>query len=371
MKKQLTLKQKIVRASRDVKRKLKALKQGAVQSDIAEEKRWKPLLEPLKDLKSVTSTVIDQQKQLKKEPKNENFEKSNQPSFIEDDTGLKMGDEPSWFFGPHSSARVPETPNLTPKLPKTSTALPHVVNPLTFDVEPPSPPEKSTYENQPELPLSQELHASLLDLSKNPIQYMESDDFKSTFDSFSKLHGTLAARYLTKVIMDKDSHDTTFGVTVSPSDGQFRLGSTQIDFDANSSVHLPNTKIFKGTQGLFELLFLAVPDLKLITQEDLQNYKNILLLTNVHRVGFKATGKLRSSRKYKYMKIISPMFKVQKGGRFVRWNDKPYKNVYFHDINQLVKRLELLHSAKLIGNNGVDMEINSIENILRQKRLIV
>lgn len=366
MSKKIQLKRKIVQAAAEVQKKFRALKKVNLETERAEEKKWRGLVAPLKNIVEHQVPKTDP----KKEAKTEAY--SNQDiSFDEDTSGLKMDDGPQCFFGPSSSYSTP-LPQLTPRITQGSR---RTIPPLTFS----SPVISNVYENEPEgSSISQALDASLLNLDQNPIDFMTDPKLKDAFADFSSLHGDLAARYIIKIISDRESHDQTFGVTFHPEENTFYLGRVNIDFENDGTLHFPNNVVFAGTPGLYELLFLASPNMQKITQSDLENYKKILLITNIHRVGYREKGRLRSSKNFKYKKIIAPLF-TKKGGklshktkdRYILLNDKPFNNLYYSDVNDLVKRLQILKEAEQLGNTGLSPEIFSIEKELRLNNLIL
>ena len=78
---------------------------------------------------------------------------------------------------------------------------------------------------------------------------------------------------------------------------------------------------------------------------------------------------MSSNRHSKYVNIIKPLFKtVGSGLRQVTGNKIDY--VYWDDPNELVDRLRLLWLSRLAGNSGVDNEIDSIIEELRESGII-
>jgi len=56
------------------------------------------------------------------------------------------------------------------------------------------------------------------------------------------------------------------------------------------------------TPGLYSLIFLSKPEN--YNDQDLKMYKNIILETNIHRVGFKPNIRIKGTRAYKYRHIM-------------------------------------------------------------------
>jgi hypothetical protein len=126
-------------------------------------------------------------------------------------------------------------------------------------------------------------------------------------------------------------------------------------------------KVYPTTEGLLELLFQ--PLLKRpYTDEDLKNYRQILIDTNAHREDFNPKGKLLRRRTRKYNEIIKPLF--LSGGSLVL-NNSINKEIQYQDANQMINRLKKLILSKNAGNNNLQPEINMILSSLRKKGIIV
>jgi hypothetical protein len=161
-------------------------------------------------------------------------------------------------------------------------------------------------------------------------------------------------------------------------------------------VHMHDDKILIGsndytkTPGLCELLFKKVPNENLVTATDKQAYKTILIESNAHRRDYDSNKQIKANRGQKYLRIIKPLFKLRKPstssvsstvstGEYVSEGEgltlkkKLNKNtdyVYWDDPNELVERLKLLIASKDAGNTGLDNEIISIVEELRESGII-
>ncbi|CAH1106812.1 unnamed protein product [Psylliodes chrysocephalus] len=124
-----------------------------------------------------------------------------------------------------------------------------------------------------------------------------------------------------------------------------------------------------GTPGLFQLIFYNKP--VGYNNDDLKNYKSVLETTNVHR---DTRGRLAHSSKYKYTKIIKPMFSRQRNvagtGMSMKYNNYPVEYVYWDSPNELVDRLKLLVASQSAGNNSHDNKIVAIINEPREVNII-
>ncbi|KAG8247889.1 hypothetical protein J6590_108657 [Homalodisca vitripennis] len=154
------------------------------------------------------------------------------------------------------------------------------------------------------------------------------------------------------------------------------IGDKRIDIHVDDI--LIDGKRYKGTPGLYELIVMNIPNDYIYTEEDLNAYADMLRETNVYRVNYSATGKIRSNRGSKYKNIIAPLInrvptledhhmstysdlvnKEATGSGINLTNTAP-NYVYFNDPNELVDELRLLLASQQAGNTGHSNEINSI-----------
>lgn len=163
--------------------------------------------------------------------------------------------------------------------------------------------------------------------------------------------------------------------------GKLMLGNSRV-FDDGNILKIGNLT-FKRTLGLKELLYKKSPNLQVITEGDLKNYKILLLETNAHRRNFDPTKPINSNKGFKYMNIIKPLFKFSrnatssveslsqgKGLKLLKNLKKNTDYVYWDDPNELVERLKLLFASRDAGNTGLDNEIIAIIEELQEAGII-
>lgn len=175
--------------------------------------------------------------------------------------------------------------------------------------------------------------------------------------------GLMASEYLGHYLSKNNTTDTTYGLR---RDGtKFFIGNKEVQI-ANDDIIIDD-KVYSGTRGLWELLTLKRPSE--YTSSDLEQYKEILEITSGHLKGYKPDGNIMSNAYYKYTQIIKPLFKTTgQGLREVTGNKIDY--VYWDNPNELIDRLRLLWLSKQAGNTGVDNEIDSIIEELREHGII-
>jgi hypothetical protein len=90
------------------------------------------------------------------------------------------------------------------------------------------------------------------------------------------------------------------------TDGSFIIGRTSFTYTDNS-VFVDGRK-YNATQGLWELLTKARPDINMVTPQDKQAYKQIFIQSNAHTVNYNTTRKIKANKDIKYTRIISRLF---------------------------------------------------------------
>ena len=122
---------------------------------------------------------------------------------------------------------------------------------------------------------------------------------------------------------------------------------------------------YKGTPGLWELMTMKEPNESIYSQNDLDEYEEILKSTGALYTS-KNPNKPKSSRSLKYNKIIKPLLSTLKGkaptGKGVV--------VLPQDPNALVEMLALRMASFRAGNTGLRNEIVGIgDELLRQNKI--
>jgi hypothetical protein len=123
---------------------------------------------------------------------------------------------------------------------------------------------------------------------------------------------------------------------------------------------------YKGSPGLYELLFLKNPDDTIYNESDLETYRQMLLATHAHKQRFEQSKQVNSNKGPKYVNIIKKL--LTKTGAGMCLNSVRYE--YWDDPNELVERLRLLIASKQAGNTSVENEILSIIEELREAGII-
>ncbi|KYN22394.1 hypothetical protein ALC57_05206 [Trachymyrmex cornetzi] len=160
------------------------------------------------------------------------------------------------------------------------------------------------------------------------------------------------------------------------------LGNKKFDVDTDDTIIIDGER-YKGTPGLYKLIFKKIPNDAIYTENDKQMYKHILLTTNAHRRDNNARMPIKSNKGHKYKNIIAPLLVTRSvsgtsNGSGIKTNissarltDNEIDYVHWDDPNELVDRLQLLDASRRAGNNAHDNEILSIIEELREAGLII
>lgn len=230
-----------------------------------------------------------------------------------------------------------------------------LLNPLNKIVE--SVGEKESSISNVENQYLKEVEAKVEDKAIVPLQkikYISLSDFLTTIDS--------------------KEGDSNYGIK-KLINGQYKIGRTEVKL--NNQNIIVSKQSFKLTTGLMSLLFLKSP--LYYTNGDLNNYKQIILLTGVHLNNQK---KLKKDDSFKFKHIITPLFigeeeEVMKVGGSLQTNymelllDTKIDYKYWDDINEIVDRLKLLYASQAAGHNGHNNEIIAIIEELKEANVII
>ena len=182
----------------------------------------------------------------------------------------------------------------------------------------------------------------------------------------------------------KNNIDLTFGIYAQ--DGKFKIGSKEVNIEDNN-IKVDNT-IFEGTPGFWELVTSKDPKKENYTDEDLNKYQQLVILTNTsYRSNDPTQNKPKSSVSKKWKNIIKPIWEAIKQQKENKDEDKYEEftdegtdpqpstsgeglKILPSDPNALIDRFDLLFSSKKAGHTGVRNEIISILDELKRQGVI-
>lgn len=348
----------IEKTSESIRRKHYALKTGQMEESIALEKHFKPITEPLRKIVNNSLTLNDESESATGiEPLS--FQKCE---VVKDEnmSGCKR-------------KQTSLTHSLAPQKPKRRTfnaSMTPVMTPIMT-----STPTKTSENIQ--LPITDDVYEyeatrdSLAASVRNQLQTYEGQE------TLRKFLGPLSQKYIGDVLSGNQDSDIVYGVYFDKD--EMMLGNKRFDVDNTDNILIDGVR-YIGTHGIYELIFKKRPNRTVYTEDDLQKYKSILMITSAHKRDHIAQNPIQGNRGYKYKTIIAPLLsnKVkQRTGRglfmpcnmFLNNNKIDY--VHWDDPNELVDRLRLLEASRQAGNNAHDNEILSIIEELREAGLII
>ena len=200
--------------------------------------------------------------------------------------------------------------------------------------------------------------------------------------------GPLAVNALLQAFTKKNI-DLAFGLYAQQ--GKFKIGNKEVNIEDND-IKVDNT-IFEGTPGFWELVTSKNPNPENYTEEDLDKYRQLLLLTNaIYRDNNPDNNNPKSSKSSKWKNIIKPIWeqiKKQKEEEEETDEEEEETEEYVvpapipftptkgtglkilpSDPNALINRFDLLFSSKKAGHTGVRNEIVSILDELKRQGVL-
>ena len=190
--------------------------------------------------------------------------------------------------------------------------------------------------------------------------------------------GPLAVNALLQAFTKKNI-DLAFGLYAQK--GKFKIGNKEVNIEDND-IKIDDI-IFEGTPGFWELVTSKDPKLENYTEEDLNKYQQLVILTNTAFQGNDPeNNKAKSSKSPKWKNIIKPIWeqiKKQKEEEYKEFeeDDDPQPStsgtglkILPSDPNALIDRFDLLFSSKKAGHTGVRNEIVSILDELKRQGVI-
>ena len=148
--------------------------------------------------------------------------------------------------------------------------------------------------------------------------------------------------------------DPFFGV--KEDQGHYFLGNKEIRVQDNN-IFVGNQE-FKGTTGLWALLMENTPNQDNISEQDVDNYKHLMDITNAMQYGLHASPNAHRTDKYKL--ILKKLFEEEgEGISFLP-----------SDVNSLKKRLNILLAEFQAGNGATRNEIVAIvDNLVKRNKM--
>lgn len=386
----------IVQLRKNIKQKHQTLKRDILQSEEMWENKLKPISEPLKILVEEGGYLQEdkiQQHPLKTERKRRRMvgveevtpakryipnpiqgvkrkQKINYPLQPEYESDYEYGEEnenqpnPKRLASHHSNMDVAEVVVGGNDAVDNSAMVTEPVIPVQFLQN------EETYES----PVTGE------ELIKTPQGKKLAKDF-----IHKNFKGKLARDYFLRLIQGGKTIDCNYGVRVE--NDSWMIGDKEIEIDDNDLI-IDGVR-YLGTPGLYELIFMNIPNEYIYSKEDLDAYAQILIATKAHRTNYSADGRIKSNRGIKYKSIISQITNRNTGlqandmttytgllhggvsGSGILLTNSQPQYIYYDDPNELVDRLRTLLASQQAGNTAHADEINSIMEELNELKPVL
>lgn len=233
-------------------------------------------------------------------------------------------------------------------------------------------------------------------VEKSSTEEDEDEDVETTSSNISKLgidiaaKGDLGRKYVLKMLQSSVPNRNYHVYGARLERNGLMIGDSILDVDSEDNIHVGD-KTYKGTTGLFELIFKSKPEK--YTKKDLNTFRTICKDTNVHKKSYLPNNPVHRNRSQKYIDVISQLFpsiksqvkrralsslnlSVKKKRRLDVSGEGLFKNsydtnvIYYNDLNKLVDRMRLIHEAIQAGHTGLENEWIALTEELRNKGII-
>lgn len=341
----LELKKKIIEAADNVRKKYKFIKAGQIEEDSNIKNILKPISDPLEEINKIISTTNTLPSKPSKITRKSFFKKKKKKKARKSMVGkISSHQHPS----NSSSTQIDNESEIDQTL---------VYESAQSDSDIQSAEEEEEEQEEEKI------------TKRKPFRY--SENLEKSFQKYSDL----PKKYILEIFHNKDVYDDVFGPRFNVENETWEIGNVALRITKDGDFFVGKNK-YTGTPGLYELMFKKRPEN--YSRLELNNYRKIVLQTNLPYRDFNNTNQLRGSRSWKYKNIMKPIVATREGkivGSGNNNNNNIYNTnkidyVYWDDPNELVSRLALLHASTNAGNNSHLNEINAIEEELREAKII-
>ena len=169
-----------------------------------------------------------------------------------------------------------------------------------------------------------------------------------------------------KYLSDRNKRSNAmYSIKHNPESNVFSIGNSVIKFD-NNFIEIAGKK-YNATEGLMELLTKTDPKIEILTENDINDYKEILEKTNgIYQNADPSSKRFASDKSPKWVIISNKLFPntIKKSGGKLNVTFLP------SDPRELVDQLQLSLASYRAGNNGEFNKINAIlDELLKMKTI--
>ncbi|CAG9764662.1 unnamed protein product [Ceutorhynchus assimilis] len=167
------------------------------------------------------------------------------------------------------------------------------------------------------------------DVFYEPLQHLKEDlqksihDRSGAYEEFLDQYPKVAQEYVDRYYKQSDEIDHSYGLKHDMKTDDWSMGSQKDNFLPNGDIKVGGVS-YKGTQGLYDLLFLKKPIYQ--TEDDKLQFTDILNRTNVHRRDFDPSKQVKGSTSSKYKQFVKPLVSTSSEA-------KRLKSMKSHEIN--------------------------------------
>ncbi|CAG9772340.1 unnamed protein product [Ceutorhynchus assimilis] len=148
------------------------------------------------------------------------------------------------------------------------------------------------------------------DVFYEPLQHLKENlqksihDRSGAYEEFLDQYPKVAQEYVDRYYKQSDEIDHSYGLKHDMKTDDWSMGSQKVNFLPNGDIKVGAVS-YKGTQGLYDLLFLKKPIYQ--TEDDKLQFTDILNRTNVHRRYFDPSKQVKGSTSSKYRQFVKPL----------------------------------------------------------------
>jgi hypothetical protein len=150
-----------------------------------------------------------------------------------------------------------------------------------------------------------------------PVSVFKKEKAQSESETDVSDASPIHSKYIHSVLRRKASHYPTFGVYQDYTDGYYKIRQPNSEY--NKKYVSVGDKKYKATQGLWELVTKSRPDMNMVTLQDRQAYKQIIMLSNLHRVNYSPTGRIRANEGIVYAVYFSTVYEHTRTCNKYQW----------------------------------------------------
>jgi len=368
---QRKMERKILDLKRKLKKKFSQMKTSDQARDETLEEFFKPVVTPLKDIKSIKPT---RKRKIKVKSETESESEDYEDDSDEED---EKESNISWSPGQKTAKVLPHSQQPDFSTPKLEVASVPDTTPVLVSSSPLEFSGRSSSAGADFRPSPHTTAAAAQSAARRVFTppAPPSSTSRRSIDSLlpNQNVGDTALHFLNRFFHDPDRTDPTFGLRYNLATKNLEMGDKVVKVVGNDlSV---DNRLYAGRRQLWGLLTLK--DLKESSHPPavLGDYASMIKATNsIYTNNDPTSTKPKSSKGVKYMTIIKPIWeemkRSKKGYGMLKKTLTDVEIKYYDDPNELVDRLRLLYHSTEAGGDAHRNEIVEILTELEERKII-